>query len=153
MRVLCALGAIVFLYLALIPAGLVASTLDSACAGEACETSVLSRVGFTALYGLCLVALLGSALLFANHAIRLDGRSGERLVRSLALTGAVVGITLFVLFFVAFPLGGLVALGVAGVVYYALFRLRERDRGPDPSGNGHRPGGLRTGRLAGRTPR
>lgn len=153
MRVLSGLAAILFLYLALIPAGLVGSTVDSACAGGGCETSLVSRVGFSLLYGACAIALVGSALLFANHAIRYTARSQERLVRFLAPTGAVVGATLFILFFVAFPIGGLVALAVAGAVLAALLRRRSRTREPDVSGNGHHEGALPPGVLPGRAPR
>ncbi len=150
---LSGLAAILFLYLAVIPAGLVASTVDSACAGGGCETSLISRAGFSLLYGACTIALVGSALLFANHALRYTASSQDRLVSFLALTGAVVGATLFILFFVAFPVGGLVALAIAGATLLTLLRRRGRGSEPDVSGNGHREGELPLGTLPGRAPR
>lgn len=141
MRFLAALGALLFLYLAIIPAGLIYSTLDSACAGGACETSVLSRVLFTALYGACLLAIVGTAGLFAAYAVRGTLETQQRLPRAMALTGSVVGIALFVLFAVAFPLGGAVALALAAGGYLGVRvharRGQEAEPGSDPSGNGH----------------
>ena len=39
------------------------SAWDSACSGGSCETSLFSRLAFTVLYGLCLAAVFGFALL------------------------------------------------------------------------------------------
>lgn len=127
-RVLAGIGALLFLYLALIPAGLVYSTLDSACAGEGCETSVASRVAFSLLYAACLVAVLGTAALFAHYAATGSPAAQRRLPRALGATGAVIGTVLFVLFFVAFPLGGAVALGLASASF-VLIRLGGRGDG------------------------
>lgn len=153
MRVLAGLGALLFLYLAIIPAGLIYSTLDSACAGAACETSVVSRVGFTVLYGACLAAILGTAGLFAHYAASGREEAQSRLPRALALTGSIVGAALFVLFLVAFPVAGasVLALALAG---YLGVRIAGRDQGrqdeppdgglhlgpPQPSGNGRHSG-------------
>jgi hypothetical protein len=157
--VLSALAAILFLYLALIPGGLIVFTLDSACAGEACETSVPAGVVLTVLYGLCLVALLAAAALFAGHARRMTVASQERLVRFLPVVGAVVGVTLYALFLVASPLYALVALALAVAAYVALRLRRGGGRGADVSGNGslstNGRGGdrLPPGPIAGRAPR
>ena len=155
MRALAGLGAVVFLYLALIPGGLIYSTLDSACAGEGCESSLGSRIAFTAIYGVCLVAVLGTAALFANYALTGALSAEARLSRAMALTGAVIGAALFVLFTVAFPIGGAIALLLAAVGYLTVRLLRERSGEDAPgdsidpttnghhSGNGHRSEALR----------
>jgi hypothetical protein len=151
-RVLAAIGALAFLYLALIPAGLIYSTLDSACAGEGCETSVASRIAFTALYGACLAAVLGTAALFAHYAVSGSPAAERRLPRALGATGAVVGTVLFALFFVAFPLGGAVALGLA-LTSFILIRFRGpgSENGPSapPSRLAPLPGPERSGNGAG----
>ena len=134
MRVLAALGALLFLYLAIIPAGLIYSTFDSACDGDACETTLLSQIFFTALYGACLAAILGTAGLFAAYAARGTLETQQRLPRALAVTGSVVGIAVFALFVLAFPLGGAIALTLA-VAGYALVRLKAaRDGGGGSAG-------------------
>jgi hypothetical protein len=158
-RVLVGIGALLFLYLALIPAGLIYSTLDSACAGEACETSVASKVAFSLLYAACLVAVLGTAALFAHYAATGSPAAQRRIPRALGLTGAVIGAALFALFLVAFPLGGAVALGLALASFF-LIRLRSRGHEdstssaparlgplpePESSGNGASGNGNRTG--------
>lgn len=160
MRLLAGLGALFFAYLALIPAGLVYSTLESACAGGSCETSLLSKVGFTILYSVCLAAVLGTAGLFAAYAVTGRVEPLGRLPPALAVTAAVIGTAVFVLFFVAFPLGGGVALAAAALGYTGV-RLRMRGEGgrrggdgggggsperlapidPQPSSNGHSTNG------------
>ena len=145
MRVISGLGAALFLYLALIPAGLIYSTLDSACSAAACETSVLSRVLFTALYAVCLAALLVTAALFADHAARGTPAAQQRLPRALAVTGSIAGIAVFALFLVAFPVPASVALAIAGAGY-GLVRLsqsRQPPAPPDPATNGHSSNGHR----------
>ena len=145
MRLLAGLAALLFAYLALIPGGLIFSVWDSACAGGDCETSLLSRLLFTLLYALCLVAVLGNAVLFAAHAARGTLESQERLPRALGASAFVVGGASFVLFWVAYPLGGTIAAGLAAAAYVALrLRGRDRDGGSDGAAaaarvNGHRP--------------
>ncbi len=142
MRVLAGVGAIVFLYLGLIPGGLVYSTLDSACAGSGCETSTLSKIGFTALYSLCLVAIWGSAALFAHHAWRGQIETQDRLVRGLIASAAIIGLTVFVIFALTEPLGGGIAFAAALVAYVSIVRRRpEVTGGADAATNGYSPNG------------
>ncbi len=117
MRVLSALGSVLFLYLAVIPAGLINATLDSACAGPACETSVLSGIVFTLVYAVCAVAILATAGLFAHFAVAGSLEAQRRLPRALALTALAVGICAFLLFAVAEPAGGLLAAALAAGTY------------------------------------
>lgn len=157
MRLLAGVAALLFLYLALIPAGLIYSTLDSACSGPGCDATALARVLLTLLYGACLVVVVGTAALFGDYAVRGTPRTQRRLPPALAVTGVVIGIAVYVLFTIAFPAGGAVALAVA-IVGLLLVRLRRggrEARAPeDPEGelaaiargnghspNGHRPGG------------
>lgn len=132
MRVLAGFGALLFAYLALIPGGLVFSVWDSACSGGSCETSLFSRLAFTVLYGLCLAAVLGTAALFADHALRGTLASQERLPRALLVSAFVIGGATFVLFCVAYPVGGALAAAVAALGYAALW-LRGRDTKEPPA--------------------
>ena len=125
MRFVSVLGALLFAYLAVIPFGLVISTLDSACAGAGCETSLPSKVVFTLLYGICLLALAGTAALFAAHAALVTGRSQERLVGGLLASAAIVAVVAFCLFFVAYPLGAVITLFI-GATTYAGLRMFEQ---------------------------
>ncbi|CAN5137278.1 hypothetical protein BH24ACT23_BH24ACT23_00120 [soil metagenome] len=139
MRWLAALGAFAFAYLAIVPAGLVISTVDSACSGSECETSLASDILLGALYAACFVSVAGTATALALYAIR-PSLVRERLIRrGLTLALAAVGATLFALFAFAFPAPALFTLGVGGIVYGGLrYRYGPRSAGPpNPSANGH----------------
>lgn len=131
-----------FAYLALIPAGLIFSVWDDACSGGGCESSLLSRLAFTALYAICLAAVLGTGAAFAHHALRGTLASQERLQRTMTVAAFVVGGVTFVLFCIAVPLGGAIAAAIAATGFVL---LRHRGRRPEvvPGGaervNGHRP--------------
>ncbi len=155
MRVLCGLGALVFLYLAVIPSGLIYSTLDSACAGPGCEVSTVSQILLIVLYGACALALLGTALVFTDYALRARPGAERRIGRALRLAALVIGIALFLMFSAAYPLGGAIATGLAAITWGWIWIVdRDRDRGGGPDhgaatnghdANGHRA--LREGRL------
>lgn len=128
MRFLAAIGALVFLYLALIPAALLWSTLDSACAGEGCEASVASSALFTLLYAGCVVALLGTAALFTHHAFSGSLVTQQRVPRGLAASMALIAVTTFALFAFAYPRGALIALFVAASAFVVLIARRHIER-------------------------
>ncbi len=124
MRFVAALGALVFLYLALIPGGLLLSTLDSACAGEGCDSSPAASAFFSFLYTACLITLVGTAGLFAHHAVRGSIETQQRLPRGMAASMAVIALTTFSLFAFAWPLGALLALLVAASAFAVLVARR-----------------------------
>jgi hypothetical protein len=139
MRWLALFGAFAFAYLAIVPAGLVISTVDSACSGSECETSLASDILLGALYVACFIGVAGTAAVLALYATG-PSVARERLIRrALTLALAAVGATLFALFAFAFPAPALFTLGVGGIVYGGLrFRYGPRRAGPpDPSANGH----------------
>ncbi len=136
MRLLAALGAMLFLYLAVIPAGLVYSTIDSACQGAGCNTPFFARVGLVTLYSACFVAIFGTATLFARHALAGSIETQDRLVSGLRVSAAVIGFTLFVLFAIATPLGGVIAL-VPAIAGYVLISRCAPDAGGNGKTNGH----------------
>jgi hypothetical protein len=136
MRLVAAAGFLLFAYLAIIPAGLVGTTLDPACADGECESGTVERILLALLFGACCVALAGTAIAFAGYGLR-PTEEGLRLVgRALAVSAAVIGVAVFVVVALSYPLAGavLVAIGVGG--YLWLRRLRPAPP-PDPRVNGH----------------
>ena len=135
MRALAGLGLLVFAYLTLIPAGLVAATLDPSCGNFGCDQSAAAAVALVALYCLCAIALAATALRFGAYALRPGPAAGRRIATTLGASAAAVGIVLFGLFAISFPIAGatIAALG-AGLYLW----LRRRPAPADPQTNGHR---------------
>lgn len=125
-----------FAYLAIVPAGLVVSTLDSACSGPECETSLASDVLLVVLYAASFAGVAGTSAALSLYAFAPSvGR--ERLIRrALVIALAAIALTLFALFALAFPIAALATFGTGAVVYAGL-RYLNRSRSPDPSRNGH----------------
>jgi hypothetical protein len=119
-RILSGFGALLFAYLAIIPAELIGATLDSACAGGTCETTFAAELVLTTAYALCLVALGATGALLAHHAATGAERSIELVPRALAASAGAVAATLFVLFASASPDAAGVAAVIAGVSFAAL---------------------------------
>ena len=130
MRVVSGIGAAVFAYLALIPFSLIASAFDNACTGPGCQTPLPLEVLFVVLYCASLIVLGGTALVFADHAVR--GRPETLALEPVALRacGAVVGVTLFLLFCAIAPIGGLIATAI-GIATWRLLARFNPDA-PDP---------------------
>ncbi|MFL5892300.1 MAG: hypothetical protein ACJ75I_06105 [Solirubrobacterales bacterium] len=94
MRVLAALGAVCFAYLAVIPGAFIGATVDSACAGPQCDYSTPATVYLVVAFGVTTLALAASAVSMATYAVR-PVRSSERLVAlSLKASAASVGVLL-----------------------------------------------------------
>ena len=136
MRVLAAIGAVVFAYLAIIPAGLVVSTVDPACAGGACRTGLGRDILMVVAYSATFVAVAGTSAAFSLYAFRRTvGR--ERLIRTMLLASvATVGLTFMLLFAIAQPIAAVVTVAIGAGTYW-LLRRGERRSGFDPSANGH----------------
>jgi hypothetical protein len=93
-RVLAALGAVCFAYLAVIPGALVGATVDSACAGGVCDYSPPITVYLVLAFGATAVALAACSVTMATYALR-PSAAGERLVgRALKASAALVGVLL-----------------------------------------------------------
>jgi hypothetical protein len=134
MRVIAGLGAVLFLYLALIPGGLVVATLDNSCDG--CDEDLTVAIVLTAAYVLCFLGLLVTAFSLAAYAAHPGTEEGKRVGTALAVAAGATALTLFALLVVAFPIGGVV-IGAIGLGLY--LRLRARPGPPDPRSNGHGP--------------
>ncbi len=141
---LTGIGAAVFAYLALIPFMLLGSTFDnSLLEPRTARRPCPSRWSCFALYSACLLALAGTALLFADHAVRGRGPSRSTGSRSRCASAlAVVGITLFTLFCLVSPIGGAVAT-VVGILTWRLLGRHNRSGPRMPGGGDPRAAELR----------
>lgn len=136
MRVIAAIGSVVFAYLAIIPAGLVISTIDPACAGGECETSLARDIPLTVGYIGAFLAVGGTSAALSLYSFR-PSAAGERWIRrALGASVLAVGATLGLLFAIAEPLAAAVTLAIGGGTYVLLSRGVRRSR-IDPSANGH----------------
>jgi hypothetical protein len=140
MRWLVLAGSVLFAYLALIPGGLVISTLDSACAGPDCDQPLAEDILMGILYALSFASLLACSLTMALYFFRTTV-DGELLIRrAIVFAVAVAGATLLAQFALAFPFAALFTAAAGGAVYLTLrrFNAREAEKTPhDPSSNGH----------------
>jgi len=126
-RVLAALGALFFAYLAVIPGAFIGATVDSACAGPQCGYSPPLTVYLVVAFGATALALAASAVTMATYAVR-PSRSNERLVTlSLKASVASVGVLLLSELALPHPVAALVI--VAACVPIALIGAARR-RGP-----------------------
>jgi hypothetical protein len=111
-RLLAALGAVLFAYLTVIPAAVVGATIDPACAGSSCEYSPPVTVYLVIAFGATAFGLAASALAMALFAARPSARS-EGLVRtSLKVSAVLTGVVLFSELALPHPVAALVIVGL-----------------------------------------
>jgi hypothetical protein len=123
-RVLAALGAVSFAYLAVIPGAVVGATIDSACAGSQCDYSPPVTVYLVVAFGATALALATSAVTMAIYAAR-PSDANERVVRtSLKASAALIGLLLVSEIALPHPVAALVI--VAGCVPIALIGAARR---------------------------
>lgn len=139
MRYLAGIGAMIFAYLALIPVALIGSTLDPACAGQQCETGLLSDIVFTTLYVGCAVGMLSLSGTLSLYVFRPSVVGEGWIVRTLIGAAAILALTFYALFAIASPIAtGVITLIGAGT-YLLLRRTRDAAKPDVPSGEGKRP--------------
>jgi hypothetical protein len=110
-RLLAALGAVCFAYLAMIPGALVGATVDSACAGSQCEYSPPVTVYLVIAFGATAAALAAAAITMAIYAAKPSPR-GERLVGiSLKASVALIAVLLLSELALSHPVAALVIVG------------------------------------------
>ena len=126
-RVLAALGAVLFAYLAVIPGAVVGATVDSACAGPQCGYSPPLTAYLVIAFGATAAALGASAITMAIYAAR-PSPGHERLVGfSLKVSVALVAVLLLSEVALPHPVAAIVIVGVC--VPIALIGAARR-RGP-----------------------
>lgn len=136
MRVLAALGAVCFAYLAVIPGAVVGATIDSACSGSQCDYSPPVTVYLIVAFGATALALGASAITMAIYSAR-PSPPTERLVRtSLKASAALVGVLLLSEIALPHPVAALVI--VAACVPIALIGAARRVNPARPPGAGTR---------------
>ena len=146
MRVLAALGAVCFAYLAVIPGALVGATVDSACAGSSCDYSPPVAVYLVLAFGATAIALAASSVMMAFYALR-PSATRERLVgRALKASAALVGLLLLSEIALPHPVAAVVI--VAACVPIALIGSARR-RAAGGTANRARPPGAGTRRAPG----
>ncbi len=138
MRWLVLAGSVVFAYLALIPGGLVVSTLDSACAGPDCGQPLAEDILLGVLYVLSFATLVACSVAMAFYFFRTTAR-GELLIRrALVAAVAVAGATLLVQFALELPFAALFTVAAGAAVYVTLRHMNApKPASHDPSSNGH----------------
>ncbi len=139
MRWLVLVGAVLFAYLALVPGGLVISTIDPACAGPDCDRPLAEAILLGALYALCFAALVACAATMVLYFFRTSIAGELWIRRALVVAFALAGATLFAQFALAFPLAALFTFAVGAAVYGSLRRFNRPGPEPpvhDPSTNG-----------------
>ena len=140
MRWLVLAGSVLFAYLALLPGGLVISTIDPACAGPDCEGSLAEDILLGSLYALCFAAVVACSATMALYFFRTTVGTERWIRRALIAALAAVGLTLLAQFAVALPFAALFTVAVGAAVYGTLrwFNAPEKPDLPhDPSSNGH----------------
>lgn len=149
MRYLAGIGAVVFAYLTLIPVALIGSTLDPACAGQQCETGLLSDIVFTTLYVGCAAGTLSVSATLSLYLFRPSSDGEDWIVRALIGAAIVIGLTFYALFAIAIPIPAIVITLIGSGVYLLLRRNRDAHKRPDPGSNGKHPELNGSGRLNG----
>ena len=128
MRVLAAFGALLFAYLAVIPVAVVASTLDSACAGSECGYSAPLSAYLVVAFGAAALALGAAAGTMVAYAARPSAGNARLIRTSLKASAAVIGIVLFSELAIPHPVAAIV-IGAA-IVPLALIGATTRERRP-----------------------
>jgi len=111
-RVLAALGAVCFAYLAVIPAAVVGATIDPACAGSSCEYSPPVTVYLVIAFGAAAFGLAASAFAMALFAARPSARNGRLVRSSLRASAVLTGVLLLSEVALPHPVAALVIVGV-----------------------------------------
>ena len=137
MRWLVLAGSVLFAYLALLPGGLVISTIDPACAGPDCDQPLAEDILLGSLYALCFAACVGCTAAMIVYFFRTTVQNERWIGRALIAALVAVGLTLLVQFALTFPFAALFTVAVGAAAYGTLRHMNRPDRPHDPSSNGH----------------
>lgn len=140
MRVLAALGAICFAYLAIIPGAVVGATIDPACSGSQCAYSPPVTVYMVVIFAVGAVALLASAVTLALYAAHPSDRNARLIRTALKASAVAIGVVLLSELALPDPVAAIVIVGVC--VPVALIGTARRASQERPRGAGtHRAPG------------
>lgn len=140
MRVLAALGAVCFAYLAIIPGAVVGATIDPACAGSQCSYSPPVTIYMVVIFAASALALVASAATLALYAARPTAGHAQLIRTALKASALAVGLVLLSELALPDPVAALVIVGVC--VPVALIGTARRSSQARPPGAGtHRAPG------------
>ena len=111
-RVIAALGALCFAYLAVIPGAVVGATIDPACAGSSCGYSPPVTVYLVIAFGATTLALAGSALALALFALRPSASNGRIVGDCLKASAVLIGVVLLSELALPHPIAALVIVAL-----------------------------------------
>ena len=137
-RVLAALGAVCFTYLAIIPGAVVGATVDPACSGSQCSYSGPVTVYLVIAFGASALALAASAVAMALYAARPTTRNAGLIRGSLKVSAALIGVVLLSELALPHPVAAIVIVGIC--VPVALIGAARRATGPPGAGTRRAPG-------------
>jgi len=139
-RVLAALGAICFAYLAIIPGAVVGATIHPACSGSQCSYSPPVTVFMVFIFAAASLALLASAVTLALYAVRPSTRNARLIAIALKASAVAIGVVLLSELALPDPVAAIVIVGVC--VPVALLGTAGRSsRARPPGADTHRAPG------------
>ena len=139
-RVLAALGAICFAYLAIIPGAVVGVTVDPACSGSECSYSGPVTVYLVIAFGATALALAASAVALALYAARPTSRNAGVIRGSLKVSAVLIGVVLLSELALPDPVAAIVIVGICVPVALIGAARRSTPAGPPGAGTRRAPG-------------
>ena len=139
-RVLAALGAICFAYLAIIPGAVVGATIDPACSGTQCSYSPPVTVYMVFIFAATALTLVAAAATLGLYAARPSARNARLIGIALKACVVAIGVVLLSELALPDPIAAIVIVGVCvpvGLVGAARRASRER---PPGAGTHRAPG-------------
>jgi hypothetical protein len=139
-RVLAALGAICFTYLAIIPGAVVGATIDPACSGSQCSYSPPVTAFMVLIFAVSALALVASAAALALYAVRPSDRNANLIRTALKASAVTIGVVLLSELALPDPVAAIVIVGVCvPVALIGTARRASRER-PPGAGTHRAPG-------------
>jgi hypothetical protein len=139
-RVLAALGAVFFAYLAIIPGAVVGATIDPACAGSQCSYSAPVTAYILVAFAATALALAASALAMALYAARPSPRGAVLIRAALKASAVAVGVVLLSELALPDPVAAIVIVGVCAPVALVGAARRSSQSRPPGAGTHRAPG-------------
>ena len=140
MRVLAALGAICFAYLAIIPGAVVGATIDPACSGSQCSYSPPVTVYMVLVFAASALALFASAVTLGVYAARPSARNAGWIRTALKASAVAIGVVLLSELALPDPVAAIVIVAVC-VPVALIGTARRTSRARPPGAGTHRAPG------------
>ena len=144
MRVLAAVGALCFAYLAVIPGAVVGATVDPACSGSQCSYSPPVTVYLVIAFGVTALALASSAVALGLYAARPSARHAGGIRVALKASAILVGVLLLSELALPHPVAGIVVVAICvpvALIGAARRSGRAPSSAPPPGAGTHRAPG------------